>query len=189
MSEADRDPLGQLAKAAGFDDGERWWEHVVEHNRAGDLGMFVAIKEAMAELRLARTSVRDEDEPLREAWMRRTIREAKKEGFERIAVVCGAWHAPALDMDGGPGGSPKNIEDEDRGRADQVAPEPASMDDPGNRLHALSPRRILHQRHSAEIAEIWRVWVRFRKKRMIKSLPACRKSKPPPPGCRGRLTD
>lgn len=96
---ADRDPLGQLAKAAGFDDGERWWEHVVEHNRDGDLGIFAAIKDAMAELRQGRTSPRDEDEPLREAWMRRTIREAKKEGFENIAVICGAWHAPALDTE------------------------------------------------------------------------------------------
>jgi len=28
--------------------------------------------------------------------MRRTIRAAQKDGFQRIAVVCGAWHAPAL---------------------------------------------------------------------------------------------
>src|SRR5262245_7259756 len=25
-----RDPLGELSKAAGYDDGESWWEHVVE---------------------------------------------------------------------------------------------------------------------------------------------------------------
>jgi Family of unknown function (DUF5682) len=93
------DPVSQLAKAAGFDDGERWWEHVIEHNRDGSLGIFDAIKDAMAELRVGRDAPRDEDEPLREAWMRRTIREAKKEGFERIAVVCGAWHAPALDVE------------------------------------------------------------------------------------------
>ena len=32
--------------------------------------------------------------------MRTTIRAARDEGFERIAVVCGAWHAPALaDLD------------------------------------------------------------------------------------------
>jgi hypothetical protein len=93
------DPVSQLAKAAGFDDGERWWEHVIEHNRDGSLGIFDAIKDAMAELRVGRATPRDEDEPLREAWMRRTIREAKKEGFERIAVVCGAWHAPALDVE------------------------------------------------------------------------------------------
>ena len=29
--------------------------------------------------------------------MRRGIREAAKEGFTNVAVVCGAWHAPALE--------------------------------------------------------------------------------------------
>jgi hypothetical protein len=33
---------------------------------------------------------------MREAWMRQGIRQAQREGFQRIAVVCGAWHAPAL---------------------------------------------------------------------------------------------
>ena len=40
-----------------------------------------------------------EEDPLeerREAYMRRCIRQARKEGYERLAVVCGAWHAPAL---------------------------------------------------------------------------------------------
>lgn len=97
------DPLGELARAAGFDDGERWWEHVVEHRRDGGIGMFAAIKDAMAELRQSRPPTKpDSDEILREAWMRRTIREARKEGFARIAVVCGAWHAPALDIDAMP---------------------------------------------------------------------------------------
>jgi hypothetical protein len=31
--------------------------------------------------------------------MRKSIRAAIKEGFERIAVVCGAWHAPVLTSD------------------------------------------------------------------------------------------
>src|SRR3954464_15154782 len=35
-------------------------------------------------------------EQRREAYMRKTIRAVLKEGFGRIAVVCGAWHAPAL---------------------------------------------------------------------------------------------
>lgn len=91
------DPLDQLATAAGFDDGERWWEHVVEHSRQGDLGMFAAVKDAMAEVRSGHPAPRDPDEPYREAWMRRTIRAAKKEGFQNIAVICGAWHAPVLD--------------------------------------------------------------------------------------------
>ena len=29
-------------------------------------------------------------EALREAYMRKTLRQAKKEGFQRIAVICGA---------------------------------------------------------------------------------------------------
>jgi hypothetical protein len=33
---------------------------------------------------------------MREAYMRRTIRQAEKEMFHTIAVICGAWHAPAL---------------------------------------------------------------------------------------------
>ncbi|MBL7797588.1 MAG: hypothetical protein JNJ90_13915 [Saprospiraceae bacterium] len=33
---------------------------------------------------------------LREAYMRQSIRQAEKEGFQNIAVVCGAWHGPAL---------------------------------------------------------------------------------------------
>src|SRR5262249_38479788 len=32
----------------------------------------------------------------REAFMRKSIRAARSEGFERIAVVCGAYHTPAL---------------------------------------------------------------------------------------------
>ncbi|WP_369023475.1 DUF5682 family protein [Nocardia cyriacigeorgica] len=32
----------------------------------------------------------------REAYMRQTIRKALKDGARRVAIVCGAWHAPAL---------------------------------------------------------------------------------------------
>ena len=35
-------------------------------------------------------------EAQREAHMRQSLRAARKEGFARIAVVCGAWHVPAL---------------------------------------------------------------------------------------------
>ncbi|MGH2485205.1 MAG: DUF5682 family protein, partial [Ktedonobacterales bacterium] len=57
--------------------------------------LFDGILEAMTALRHGREP-RDEEEAQREAHMRQTIRAAQKEGFERIAVVCGAWHAPAL---------------------------------------------------------------------------------------------
>lgn len=92
-----RDPLSLLAQAAGYDDGERWWEHLVEQ-RQDSTALFAAILEAMTVLR---TEVEHPEPQLpidayREAYMRKTIREAQKQGFECIAVVCGAWHAPAL---------------------------------------------------------------------------------------------
>ncbi len=89
------DPIGALAEAAGYEDFELWWEEQVER-RADPRGLFEAIMEAMRALR-AEAGVGDEREERREAHMRRSIRKAEKEGFERIAVVCGAWHAPALD--------------------------------------------------------------------------------------------
>jgi hypothetical protein len=95
-----RDPLSHLARAAGYSDSERWWEHLVEHRReSGDV--FAAVLEAMTALRDAaiESSLQQldpETEVRREAHMRQMIRAAEKEGFVRIAVVCGAWHAPAL---------------------------------------------------------------------------------------------
>src|SRR4051794_39696659 len=44
------DPLLWLAQAAGYSDGERWWDHMVEHRQDG-LGLFEAILEAMTALR------------------------------------------------------------------------------------------------------------------------------------------
>ena len=89
------DPIGQLAAAAGYDEPERWWEDVVEH-RPGEQP-FAAIGEAMAAVR--GTAAAEGEEALREATMRQCIRSAEAEGFRRIAVVCGAWHVPALTDD------------------------------------------------------------------------------------------
>ncbi|WP_240197346.1 DUF5682 family protein, partial [Nonomuraea lactucae] len=85
------DPVGALAAAAGYDDPERWWEDAVEHR--GDTP-FEVIAEAMAAVREGYEP--DEREARREAYMRRTLRAARRQGFQRIAVVCGAWHVPAL---------------------------------------------------------------------------------------------
>lgn len=90
------DPLGQLARAAGFDDGERWWEHMVENRHDREADVFHAIREAMVALRETEAAPVESDEPLREASMRRIIREAQKDGHKKIAVICGAWHAPVL---------------------------------------------------------------------------------------------
>ena len=84
-----------MAEAAGYSDGERWWEHMVEHRR-DSADVFAAVLEAMTALR-AGAPPPDPDDPCeaqREAHMRQTIRAAQAEGFARIAVVCGAWHAP-----------------------------------------------------------------------------------------------
>lgn len=93
------DPLGLLAEAAGDPDGETWWNRVIEERGDGS-ALFVAIAEAMAVLREA---VGDAAEPTearreqaREAHMRLAVQRAKKAGHARIAVVCGAWHVPAL---------------------------------------------------------------------------------------------
>ncbi|MEV0359650.1 DUF5682 family protein [Nocardia sp. NPDC050697] len=169
-----RDPLAELAAAAGYDDAERWWDAVVES--AADSGAFDAITEAMRALRepappgdpasKSATAAPDDSAPAaaladtpppsdgatapaglpaadahpsgpvdaeaagpgdaaqapgggaeprvltaipvdsttlrREAYMRQTMRKALRQGAERLAVVCGAWHAPALDGPLGP---------------------------------------------------------------------------------------
>ncbi len=90
-----QDPLGWLARAAGYPDGERWWEQMVEQ-RQDPTDVFEAILEAMTALRQEAAEETDPIEQRREAYMRKTLRAAEKEGFETIAVICGAWHAPAL---------------------------------------------------------------------------------------------
>jgi hypothetical protein len=90
-----QDPLGALAQAAGYPDGEQWWETMVEHRRNSH-DLFAAILEAMTALREQFSPDPDRHNLLREAYMRQEIRAAQKEGFARIGVVCGAWHAPAL---------------------------------------------------------------------------------------------
>ena len=93
------DPLGWLGQAAGYGGGEEWWEHTVEQRQDG-AELFTAIAEAMTAVRAETPPLADpfraRREALREAHMRKTIRAAQKEGRERIAVVCGAWHIPAL---------------------------------------------------------------------------------------------
>lgn len=89
-----RDPIGVLAAAAGYEDGESWWSDVIEENPAPG-PVFAAVADAMAALR------KDERrlpafEARREAYMRQQIAVAEKEFDGPIAVVCGAWHVPAL---------------------------------------------------------------------------------------------
>ncbi|QZY17702.1 DUF5682 family protein [Streptomyces decoyicus] len=102
------DPIRVLAEAAGYDDPERWWEDVVEH-RAGRAGAgsggepgadalapFAALAEAMGALRETYGDGGHDRDPVREAHMRLRLRAARREFGDGIAVVCGAWHVPAL---------------------------------------------------------------------------------------------
>ncbi len=108
-----RDPLTHLARIAGHSDGESWWSTLVEqHVHSPDV--FIAIHDAMAALREAAErepsgagatgeadgasppAAGDRDDERREAFMRQQIRAALKASEGAIAVVCGAWHAPAL---------------------------------------------------------------------------------------------
>lgn len=102
------DPIAVLAAAAGYDDPERWWDDVVEQRPSArtDAGdgpppddPFDAITEAMGTLRAQAAPARSPSERLtearREAHMRRQLRAAMRD-HDRVALVCGAWHAPAL---------------------------------------------------------------------------------------------
>ena len=114
------DPLDGIARASGHADGESWWNAMVEERRDAR-ELFAAIAELMQAVRADWTA----DDPalpqpapepaalaalspdqwhawceaLREAAMRQTLRAARKAGHQRIAVVCGAWHGPALLLD------------------------------------------------------------------------------------------
>lgn len=90
------DPIAELAAAAGHPDPESWWEDAVEHRTPdGDpLAPFAALAEAMAALREHHPAERRD--LVREAAMRQQVRAARRAGHRRIAVVCGAWHVPAL---------------------------------------------------------------------------------------------
>jgi hypothetical protein len=126
-----RDPLAELAAAAGYDDPERWWEDALEHrvvrdaevagcpagvpaDRARPSSPFAAVADAMIAVRGVLEPDGEPDDPVerrREAAMRAGIRAALADGFRRIVVVCGAWHVPALATFSAPG----------RARADKAA--------------------------------------------------------------------
>ncbi|MGW0934869.1 DUF5682 family protein [Streptomyces sp. NPDC002666] len=99
------DPIRVLAETAGYDDPERWWEDVVEHRVPGPpgaaatdpLAAFAALGEAMTALREVHGDGGHPRDAVREAYMRIQLRAARKEFGGAFAVVCGAWHVPALE--------------------------------------------------------------------------------------------
>ncbi|MBO0752125.1 MAG: hypothetical protein J2P53_08440, partial [Bradyrhizobiaceae bacterium] len=95
------DPLAYLAELAGYDDSEAWWNALIEQGAHGP-DIFAALEAAMAALREAidplpwRTPEEALNERRREAHMRLAIGKALAETEAPVAVVCGAWHVPAL---------------------------------------------------------------------------------------------
>lgn len=107
------DPLSLLAEAAGYEDGEAFWNSLIEQSggegdAAGEraLAVFRAIEQAMTSLREHEyeTGLIGAVEKLRherrEAFMRGHIRQALKDHPGNVAVVCGAWHLSALRSPG-----------------------------------------------------------------------------------------
>jgi Family of unknown function (DUF5682) len=98
-----KDPIAYFAEIAGYADADMWWEHHFENryitNSAAE--HFEAVMLMMSQLREAEVpSVLDEENVHREAFMGNIIRQAQREMYQNIVVVCGAWHAPALlDLD------------------------------------------------------------------------------------------
>ena len=105
--EMEQDPVAVLAAAAGYDDPERWWDDLIESRLDGQ-SPFAALTEAMAQVRAAsparpggQAQHEQAPEQRREAYMRQVLRAALRDTARAgqtgpVAVVCGAWHAPAL---------------------------------------------------------------------------------------------
>lgn len=89
------DPIGYLARQAGYRDGERWWESHFERWTDHE-HLFGIVGELMGALREQTGGMDDPETLLREGWMRRQLHALLASGCRRLAVVCGAWHAPVL---------------------------------------------------------------------------------------------
>jgi len=99
-----QDALDLLASAAGYEDGETFWNGLIEQHGANGqeaLKVFASIETAMTEARaqeeLGVQSPQEASRNLqREAFMRTNLRAALKEFEGQIAVVNGAWHISGL---------------------------------------------------------------------------------------------
>ena len=88
-------PLEQMAYIAGYDSNEDWWNSQFEE-RQNNEQIFEAVATVMTAARAAKIEEATTEDNLREAYMRKIIREAEREMFTNIVVICGAWHVPAL---------------------------------------------------------------------------------------------
>jgi hypothetical protein len=94
------DPYEAIARLSGEPDHETWWERHFEHT-AEPAAYVRQIFEFGRGLRDFRALPENDENLIREAYMRRCVREALAQGHdpERVVVVCGAFHAPALTHD------------------------------------------------------------------------------------------
>jgi hypothetical protein len=123
------DPLDELAAAAGYGDGEAFWNSLIEQGRLSSsapggkqaLQVFAGIENAMTAVR-AEAPQRSERDALRElhreAWMRIHIRQALKEHAGKIAAIVGAWHTSALRAKASASGDKALVRDLPRERVD-----------------------------------------------------------------------
>jgi hypothetical protein len=93
------DPYQEIALLSGESDYETWWERNFEHLTEPESYQRAAFHFG-AELRQIRTGSKafEDENLLREAYMRRKIREVIEDGHdpEKIVMVCGAFHASVL---------------------------------------------------------------------------------------------
>jgi hypothetical protein len=93
------DPYTAIAELAGEADHDAWWERHFEHSTEED-AYRLSIFEFGKQLRALEyeSPARRAHTVLREAYMRRKIRQTIAEGHDpdKIVVVCGAFHAPVL---------------------------------------------------------------------------------------------
>jgi hypothetical protein len=93
------DPYEEICRLSGDPDHDTWWERNFEHSTE-ETSYRESIFEFGAGLRSLReeTGRRHRETMLREAFMRRVIRDTLAEGHDpaRVVVVCGAFHAPVL---------------------------------------------------------------------------------------------
>ncbi len=97
------DPYEEIARLAGEVDHETWWERHFE--QTDDPSAYVrAIHEFGRGLREYRDLPPEDENLVREAFMRRQIRAVLDDGHDpaRVLVVCGAFHAPALSVEAKP---------------------------------------------------------------------------------------
>lgn len=94
------DPIAALGQAAGYSTQEELWWELYAEDPLTHINLTPEINNAFTEIRGNHLIPGPYIEKLREAWMRRSIRQAQKDGYENILIICGAWHIGALQLAG-----------------------------------------------------------------------------------------